>query len=292
MTEFGCQSEIAPIKKLLLKHPRDAFINKDNVSKQWKDLNYFGCPDFLKAIEEYDQFIELFGQFGIEILYLPQHNNTGLDSIYTHDPALISNKGAILCNMGKTQRKGEPKAMGEFLTENGIPVFGKITGNGRLEGGDIVWLDERTVAVGQGYRSNGTGIRQLKQLLGDIVDEVIPVPLPHWKGPDDVFHLMSIISPIDHNLALVYSPLMPVPFRQWLIKRGITLLEVPVSEYGSMGFNVLAVAPRKCIMLSGNPETKAILERAGAEVWTYEGKEISVKGAGGVTCLTRPLLRR
>ena len=124
------------------------------------------------------------------------------------------------------------------------------------------------------------------------MDEVIPVPLPHWEGPDNAFHLMSILSPIDHDLALVYSRLLPVPLRQWLLGRGMTLLEVPDSEYASMACNVLAVAPRKCIMLSGNRETQEILEKAGVEVWTYKGKEISVKGGGGPTCLTRPILRR
>jgi N-dimethylarginine dimethylaminohydrolase len=169
-------------------------------------------------------------------------------------------------------------------------VRGAIAGEGRLEGGDLVWFDERCLAVGRGYRTNDEGIRQLKAILGPAV-EVVVVPLPHYRGPADVFHLMSILSPIDRDLALVYSPLMPVPFREWLIARGIGLVEVPDAEFDSMGCNVLAIQPRHCLMLEGNPETRRRLEAAGARVETFPGEEISVKGQGGPTCLTRPLER-
>jgi N-dimethylarginine dimethylaminohydrolase len=193
--------------------------------------------------------------------------------------------------MGKEERQGEPDAAKAFLSELGIPVLGVIKGNGKLEGGDLIWLDERTLVVGQGYRTNESGIRQLKELTAEFVDEFVVVPLPHWRGPEDVFHLMSIISPIDHNLAVVYSRLLPVPFRERLISRGIKLLEVSDSEFETMACNILAIAPRRCILLSGNPQTKWMLENEGVQVWEFKGEEISKKGAGGPTCLTRPLLR-
>jgi N-dimethylarginine dimethylaminohydrolase len=172
-----------------------------------------------------------------------------------------------------------------------IPIIGAISGDGQVEGGDVVWIDRRTLAVGRGYRTNDEGIRQLRTLLGGCIDELIVVPLPHWRGPGDVFHLMSIISPIDHNLALVYSPLLAVPFRETLLERGYELVEVPDSEFESMGCNVLALALRKCIVLAGNPQTKSRLEQAGVEICEYEGLEISLKGGGGPTCLTRPIVR-
>jgi N-dimethylarginine dimethylaminohydrolase len=128
-------------------------------------------------------------------------------------------------------------------------------------------------------------------LLGSEVDRVVPVPLPHWHGPEDVFHLMSMYSPVDHDLAVVYSPLLPVPFRQLLLKKGYELVEVPEEEFESMGCNVLAVAPRKCVVVEGNPVTRRRLEAAGAEVHEFKGREISMKGGGGPTCLTRPLVR-
>jgi len=290
--KFGSQSEVEPVKRLLLKHPKDAFLNQENIRTQWKELNYLDCPDYDEALEEYECFVELLKRSIPEIDYLPKNDQTGLDSIYVHDATLITAKGAILCSMGKNRRGGEPSAAGEFFLELGIPILGSISGEGRLEGGDVVWIAERTIAVGLGYRTNDEGIRQLKELTRDLVDEFVVVPLPHWKGPDDVMHLMSLISPVDHDLAVVYSRLLPVPFRDWLLQRSIRLLEVPDSEYETMACNILAVTPGKCIMISGNPQTKRMLEEKGIEVLEYEGKEISRKGAGGPTCLTRPLQRK
>jgi N-dimethylarginine dimethylaminohydrolase len=289
--KVSCQSEVDQIKSLLLKHPKDAFLSLDNIQSQWKELNYLASPDYDKALKEYDNFVEYLKKSISDIYYLPQNDKTGLDSIYVHDPVIITNKGAILCNMGKEKRCAEPSAAGEFLLELGIPILGSITGEGTLEGGDVVWIDERTLAVGLGYRTNEEGIRQLKELTRDFVDESVVVPLPHWKGPGDVLHLMSLLSPINHDLAVVYSRLLPVPFREWLLRRGIRLLEVSDSEFETMACNILAVSPRKCIMISGNPQTKQMLEDKGIEVWEYGGEEISMKGAGGPTCLTRPLLR-
>ncbi|MEW5923369.1 MAG: arginine deiminase family protein, partial [Candidatus Zixiibacteriota bacterium] len=277
------QSEIGTIRSILLKHPKDAFLSQGNVDQQWRQLNYTDRPDYKKALEEYETFLGLLREVVFDFHFLPEDDITGLDSIYLHDPVIITKKGAILCNMGKQERENEPAAVGRYLTEINVPIAGKITGEGRLEGGDVVWLDEKTLAVGQSYRTNAEGIRQLKSLTEDMVEEFVVMPLPHWKGPGDVMHLMSIISPIDSDLAVVYSPLMPVPFREYLIKRGIELVEVPVSEFDSMGCNVLAIAPRRAIMLNGNPVTQKRLEASGAEVMTYDGYEISRKGAGGPT---------
>jgi N-dimethylarginine dimethylaminohydrolase len=208
------------------------------------------------------------------------------------DASMVSERGLILCRMGKSQRVEEPAAQEQAALAGHMPatICGRIEPPGRLEGGDVVWLDAGTLVVGRGYRTNAEGIRQLRAILGSGV-EVIEVPLPHWQGHQDVMHLMSLISPIDHGMAVVYSRLLPVPFREWLLDRGMHLVEVPDEEFDSMGTNVLALAPRRCLILAGNPRTRAALERAGAEVVEYEGTEISIKGAGGPTCLTRPLER-
>jgi N-dimethylarginine dimethylaminohydrolase len=288
---YSSQSEVGKIHSILLKHPKDAYIGQANIDAQWQELNYSGCPDIGRAKDEYDAFVDLLTAEITDVHYLPQHSEAGLDSIYVHDPVIITRAGALLCNMGKEIRGREPEAAGAFLSELGIPILGSITGDGRLEGGDVVWLDERILAVGLGYRTNAEGVRQLKEFTENLVDEFVVVPLPHWNGPECCLHLMSFISPVDHDLAVVYSRLMPVPFRNWLLKRGTRLLEVPDSEYGSMACNVLAVAPRRCIVLSGNRRTRQMLEDHGVEVHEFVGDEISRKGAGGPTCLTRPLLR-
>ena len=282
---------VDPIKKILLKHPRNSFINQEIIDKQYLELNYSEAPNFNKAILDYEKFVSLLKSFGIELHYLPEDNSTSLDSIYTHDPCIISNNGIIICNMGKKARLAEPNTIEKFFKSIQIPILGKIKAPGTLEGGDVVWIDDKTIAVGEGYRTNKEGIEQLRYLLSDQVETVISVPIPHWNGPQDCLHLMSNLSPIDHNLYLVYSRLLPVSFRKYLLDQNIELIDVPDEEYESMGCNVLAVAPRKVIMISGNSKTKQLLEKNNVEVYTYDGTEISIKGAGGPTCLTRPFLR-
>ncbi len=289
--EFGCQDMTSTIRKVLIKDPKSAYKNQANIDTQYEELNYFGKPDFEISLKDYNSFKSILHNNGIEIHCLPSDDITSLDSIYTHDPCLVSNSGVILCSMGKDLRKKEPEMISNYFESLGIPIIGRISSPGKLEGGDIVWIDNRTVAVGVGYRSNFEGIMQLKQILSDDIDEIIPVHLPHWTGPADCLHLMSNVSPIDENLFLVYSKLLPVSFREYLLSRKIKLIEVPDEEYESMGCNVLAIAPRKVIMIEGNNITKKILEDEGVEIFTYPGLEISNKGAGGPTCLTRPFLR-
>ena len=271
---------------MLVKHPRDAFTSCEDLSAQWEGLDFLACPDYDKAITEFESFVDLLKSHVPEIYYLPQNDRVTIDSIYVHDPVVITNRGAILCNMGKEQRRTEPAAMGAFLTELGIPILGTISGEGTLESGDILWIDERTLAVGRGSRTNTEGIQQLQQLLADLVDELLIVDLP-----PEVFHLLGIISLIDYNLAVIDSQMLPGSFRQWLIDRGFKLLEIPASESESLACNILALAPRQCILLSGNPQTEQMLRDEGVEVWSYPGEEICLKGSGGPTCLTRPLLR-
>ncbi len=285
------QSDTGLLKSVVIKHAKDAFVNEDYLSRHWKELNYTEKPEYKKAVEEYKAFTGLLENFGIEIHYLPQDTDTGMDSIYARDGSIASNKGMILCNMGKAQRQTEPVAQEEFFREINLPVHGAILGEGTVEGGDVAWINSRTLAVARGYRTNDEGIRQLRKLLIDCIDELIVVPLPHYKGKDDVFHLMSILSPLTEDVALVYSPLMPVPFRENLLSRGIKLVEVPDSEFEKMGCNVLSVGDGKCIAIEGNPVTRKRIEGAGVEVFTYKGDEISLKGAGGPTCLTRPVVR-
>lgn len=291
MKQTRCQSMVGTVKSVLMKRPEQAYGSQSEIAHQWKELNYGGPPDYSIAVEDYDRFLELITRTGTSVQFLPKSEETGLDSIYTHDPAVVTNAGIILCNVGKEARKSEPDAMEEHLRQHNFPILGRITPPGTLEGGDVLWIDERTVAVGEGYRSNSEGIGQFRQLLGDGVDEVISVPLPHWTGPADCLHLLSNVSPVDADLYVVYSPLLTVPFRNLLLDRGISLIEVPDEEYPTLGCNILALAPRKVIMVDGNTTVRRRLEAEGVEVAVFDGTEICLKGAGGPTCLTRPLYR-
>jgi N-dimethylarginine dimethylaminohydrolase len=193
--------------------------------------------------------------------------------------------------MGKVERRGEEKAISASLEELGVPILATLEGEATAEGGDLLWLDHDTLAVGRGYRTNAEGFRQLTAILRPIGAETVEVQLPCAGGPSACLHLMSLISMLDEDLAVVYLPLLPVPFVELLAEREIELVEVPESEYPTMAPNVLALAPRRCLMLEGNPETRRLLEDTGCEVVTYRGDELSLKAEGGPTCLTRPLLR-
>jgi N-dimethylarginine dimethylaminohydrolase len=286
------QSEVGELERVVIKHARDAFRSAEKVAAEWTDLGFTALPDFSRAMAEYDAFVELLNGAGARVEMLAASDSLTLDSMYVRDASVVCDGGVILCRMGKPQRSGEPASQEQFFRSLNVPVIGAIQPPGQLEGGDVVWLDDRTVAVGRGYRTNADGITQLRELLGDSVAQVIEVALPHWRGPGDVFHLMSIISPVDRDLAVVYSPLMSVAFRQELVDRRMSLIEVPDDEFLTMGANVLALGPRNCVMVSGNTKTRALLEAAGVVVTEYVGNEISVKGGGGPTCLTRPLRRK
>ncbi|MXQ52362.1 dimethylarginine dimethylaminohydrolase family protein [Shimazuella alba] len=289
---YGCQNMVGKIERVMIKHPKDAFISQRHLDENWKKFNYIHCPNYEEAVREYELFLSILSQYVSEIDFLPASDAVGLDSIYAHDPVKITKKGAILLKSGKKLRQPEAEVVKNYFHEMGIPILGEIDGDGRVDGGDVIWLDERTLVVGRGYRTNDEGIRQLRELTHDIVDNFIVVHLPHGNGPEECLHLMSFISFIDYDLAVIYSELMPVVFRELLITRGVKLIEVSKEEYEHLGCNILALAPRTCMLIAGNPQIKQLLEAEEVEVLEYKGEEISYLGTGGPTCLTSPILRQ
>jgi N-dimethylarginine dimethylaminohydrolase len=287
-----CQSEYGTLQTVFIKKVEDAFIDQSKVDSQWQALNFLGAPDFKQAQNENQQFENLLRAGDVKIQHFEEDDSVTMDSLYCRDASIATDNGIIICRMGKAARINEPSAAEKVYKKAGVPILGKIEAPGTVEGGDVAWLDQKTLAIGRTYRTNEEGIRQIRVLLNPAGIEVIEVQLPHYKGPSDVFHLMSIFSPVDKDLAVVYSPLMPIVFREELIKRGYRLIEVPEEEFDSMGCNVLAIAPRTCLMVKGNTVTKQRLQQVGCNVLEYDGQEISYKGGGGPTCFTRPLWRR
>ena len=288
---ISCHSEYGKLKSVFIKRSTDAFGSRSNIDRDWKALNYLSEPDLDVSRKEYERFEKLIAQTGATVNLFPADDSVTIDSIYCRDASIATDRGMILCNMGKVARLSEPAAQRKAFEKAGLKIWGSIQSPGTVEGGDVAWIDSKTLAVGHTYRTNLAGINQLKTFLDPLGVQVIMVPLPHYKGPSDVFHLMSILSPVDHNLAVVFSPLMPISFREELLARGYQLVEVPENEFDSMGCNVLAVGPRECLMVAGNPSTRKQLEAAGCSVTEYDGVEISLKGGGGPTCLTRPINR-
>ena len=284
--DYGSQSMIAPLRRVLVKRPDEAFAVDDPA--KW---HYTAQPDLAIAQQENDGLVALLRQSGADVIYHDEVEPDRADAIYVFDPALITDQGAIILSMGKDLRRGEEQAMARRFEALGIPVHYTLNGQARAEGGDLLWLDHDTLAVGLGFRTNAEGLRQLGEALTGTGVTIIPVDLPYHTGPDACLHLLSLISIVDQGLAVVYPPLLSVPFWQCLQERGFRVIKVPPEEFGTMGTNVLALSPGKCVMLEGNPVTQHRLEQAGCEVMTYRGDEISHKAEGGPTCLTRPILR-
>ena len=286
MSSYGSQSMVDPLRRVLVRRPDATFGSAD--PEIW---HYTATPILEKAQTEHDDFVGILRSAGCEVLYhetsLPGH----ADAVFTHDPVVVTSAGAIVLRMGKELRRGEEAAIAATLEDFGVPILATLEGEATAEGGDLVWLDENTLAIGRGYRTNAEGSRQLAAVLRSIGVDTVEVPLPHGDGPVSCLHLMSLISMLDHDLAVVFLPLLPVPFLELLDARGVQLVEVPSQEYATMGPNVLALAPRRCLALDGSPVTRERLESAGCEVSTYRGDELSLKAEGGPTCLTRPILR-
>ena len=283
---WGGQSMVAPLKRVLVRKPA-----APAVEDRFAEFGYPRAVDHDQTEREHDAFRALLAESGAEVVVAGPDETGMLDAIFAYDPSLMTDAGAVLLRPGKELRLGEVDLAERSYAELGIPVIGRIEAPGSVEGGDALWLDDRTLAVGRGYRTNDEGIRQLSALLAPYGIDTLTVDLPHWRGPNECLHLMSFISPVADRLAVVYPPLMSVPFVQELQRRGWSFIEVPDEEFETHGCNVLALAPMRVLVCDGSPVTRARLEAAGCDVMVYTGDELSHNRAGGPTCLTRPILR-
>jgi N-dimethylarginine dimethylaminohydrolase len=283
---YGGQSMTAPLRRVMVRRPA-----APESADDWRGFNYVHPIDHAKTEREHEALTAILSDAGIDVVEAGPDEAGYLDAIFPYDPSLMTDHGAILLRMGKPARLDETAFHARTYGELGIPILGAIEAPGTVEGGDTLWLDEGTLAVGRGYRTNAAGIEQLRAVLASIGVETLAYDLPHWTGPQACLHLMSLISPVDERLAVAYPRLMATAFVQELGRRDWRLIEVPDGEYDSMGCNVLALAPRRVLALEGNPETKRRMEGAGCEVRTYKGEQISRNREGGPTCLTRPILR-
>jgi len=283
---YGGHSMVAPLRRVIVRRPDVAFGSADPVA--W---HYTAQPNLLVAQKEHDHIVDILRNEGVEVLYhdadLPRH----ADSIFVHDPILITNHGAIVLRMGKALRCGEESAIADMVKSLGIPILYTLHGDATAEGGDILWIDEKTLVVGRGFRTNQEGINQIRVALAPYGVDVLQVDLPYDQGKDACLHLQSLISFVDYDLAVVYLKYLPVAFFEMLQQRGINLITVSKTEYLAMAPNILAIKPGVVLMLQDNIELIMKLMSVGCKVYTYQGNEISHKAEGGATCLTRPVLR-
>jgi len=278
---YGCESMVTTLRRVLVRRP------EEQACARWADFGWRASPDPAALAAEHEALCGALESFGAEVV-LGKPVDGGLDAIYTFDPVIVSHRGAVILRPGKELRQPEAAVTAGDMAGAGIPVAATLAPPALADGGDTIWLDERTLLVGRGYRTNAAGVAALRDALPGV--DIIEFDLPYFHGADEVMHLLSLVSPVAHDVAVAYLPLMPVRLVQLFEERGFRLVPVPDEEFESMGPNVLALAPGVGLALEHNRETRRRLERAGVEVRTYVGTELS-KGDGGPTCLTRPLLR-
>ena len=287
-THYNGHSMVGQLHRVLVCSPRAAAWER---ASAWRELGFHHQPDFRLARQQHEALCHQLESAGAEVVYLPPAPELSLDAVYTHDASLATDSGMILMRPGKLNRLQEAKHHREFCQGLGIPIFGEIQSPGTTEAGDILWLDSDTLLVGNGYRTNAKGIAHLRALFAPHAVEVISAPLPHGAGPAECLHLMSLISLLDEETALVDLPWLAVETVELLRSRGYRFVEIDPSERGTLACNVLSLGRKRLLSLEENQKTNDKLHAAGFDVRTFPGSELCINGSGGPTCLTRPLLR-
>jgi N-dimethylarginine dimethylaminohydrolase len=282
---------VGALQRVLVCSPRTAGWNQPERLARWRDLGFHHAPDFATAQSQHEAMCRELESAGAEVIELPSSSDLSLDAVYTHDASLATDFGLILMRPGKANRVAEGQHHGLSCAAHDIPTFGTITAPGTTEAGDILWLDAKTLLIGHGYRTNSTGIAQMRALLAPKGVEVLSAPLPYGPGPSACLHLMSLISLLDEQTALVDLPWLAVETVELLKLHGYKFIEIEPAERGTLACNVLSVGGKRLLAIEENHQTNHRLRQAGFDVRTFPGSELCINGSGGPTCLTRPLLR-
>ena len=286
---FGVSSMTATLRKVAVKKPGLSIIDADpNLWHYGEDFNPKKIPNIHK------EFVKKLEESGAEVYWMPENDKGIADAIFTYDASLMTPTGAVLMSPGKALRKGEQSLHSDFYKSLGIKIIGAVEGDGRAEAGDTLWLDEKTLLIGRGFRTNQIGAKQVEEIISSMGIDVHVFDLPVYLGDAACLHLMSLISLVDTRIALVCLPLLPVRLLELLEIKGFKLVDAPYEEFkrsNTLSTNILAMAPGECLMLSGLPKTRNALIRAGIKVEVFDGNELCIGCEGGPTCLTRPLLR-
>jgi N-dimethylarginine dimethylaminohydrolase len=282
---------VGQLHRVLVCSPRSAGWDQAGTASHWRDLGFHHGPNLAVAQKQHEALCRQLESAGAEVVHLPSASDLSLDAVYTHDASLATDFGVVLMRPGKANRLKEASLHRDFCQGLGIPVFGEITSPGTTEAGDILWLDKETLLVGHGYRTNAQGIAHLRALFAPEGVEVISAPLPHGAGPAACLHLMSLISLLDEETAIVDLSWLAVETVELLRARGYRFIEIDPSEHDTLACNVLSLGRKRLLALEENKKTNDKLRAAGFEVRTFPGSELCINGSGGPTCLTRPLLR-
>jgi N-dimethylarginine dimethylaminohydrolase len=289
--KFNTNSMTGELRRVMVCPPENAGWNDSEKAAGWRELGFHHAPNFAVAQSQHEVLCRLLCESGADVVKLPAAESFTIDAVYTHDASLATEYGLVLMNPGKKSRVAEARLHASFATRHKIPVVGEIVSPGVSEAGDIVWLDSRTLLIGDGYRTNKAGIAQMRALLAPKGVEVLTAPLPYGPGPSACLHLMSLMSVLDQQTILVDLPWLSVETVELLKARGFRLIEIEYSERDTLACNVLSLGGKRLVAIDKNIRTNERMREAGFEVRTFPGSEICINGAGGPTCLTRPLLR-
>lgn len=286
---FNGHSMVGRLRRVMVCSPRNAGWDDPRGVARWQELGFLHAPDVAVAQSQHDALCRILENTGAEVVRMAVSSSLTIDAVYAHDASLPTDFGLILMHPGKANRVAEARSQRDFLAALGMGTLGEVTGN--CEAGDIVWLDPRTLLVGHGYRTDPAGIAQIRDMLKPHGVDVLTAPLPYGPGPSACLHLMSLISLLDENTALVDLPWLAVQTVELLKSRGYRFVEINYSERETLACNVLSLGEKKLVAIEANTKTNQRLREAGFEVFTFPGSEICINGSGGPTCLTRPLLR-
>jgi N-dimethylarginine dimethylaminohydrolase len=295
-THVNGHSMVGSLQRVLVCSPRTAGWNRPEYAARWRDLGFHHAPDFPTAQAQHEALCRELAAAGAEVIELAPSPELSLDAVYAHDASLPTDFGLIVMRPGKANRVVEGQHQGAFCSRFAVPTLAKIIAPGTTEAGDILWLDSRklnvnTLLIGHGYRTNAAGIQQVRALLAPRGVEVLSAPLPYGPGPSACLHLMSLISLLDEQTAVVDLPWLAVETVELLRSRGYHFIEIDSSERDTLACNVLSLGGKRLLALEENQKTNSRLRQAGFDVRTFPGSELCINGSGGPTCLTRPLLR-
>jgi N-dimethylarginine dimethylaminohydrolase len=288
---FNGHSMVDPLQRVLVCSPRTAGWNEPERAARWRDLGFHHAPNFEVAQSQHEALCRALQAAGTEVIDLPPAADSSLDAVYAHDASLATDFGLLVMRPGKANRVAEGRNHESFCSRFGIPMLAKVIAPGTTEAGDILWLDARTLLIGRGYRTNAAGIEQVRAILAPRGVEVISAPLPYGRGPSECLHLMSLISLLDEQTALVDFPWLAVETVDLLQSRGFQFIEIDHTERETLACNVLALGEKRLLAIEENRKTNERLREAGFDVRTFPGSELCINGSGGPTCLTRPVLR-
>ncbi|MFB6125533.1 MAG: dimethylarginine dimethylaminohydrolase family protein [Halanaeroarchaeum sp.] len=280
------RSEIGRLERVLVHEPGPEF--KTVVDPDvW---NWDGLPRQERAADEHAALVEILEEHDVTVHRLETAGENLAESLFVRDVAFAIEGGVVVGQMVEETRHGEERRVSERVVELGMPIYHTVHGPGGFEAGNMVWIDEETVAVGRSRTTNAEGIRQVRTVLDTYDVEMVEVPIFGSTQSTGQTHLALVFSMVAADLALIYPQAVPDEFVDLLHDRGIDTLEVPMREQRNRATSTVVIEPGTVLLPAGNPQTAAALREVCSTVYELSIREIAKTG-GGLKGLVLPLER-